>query len=295
MLNSPDRSNTAALVTTYYPDAGTANRVVSLARILDAVLVLDNTGEDGSGSSLEQTLKASCVEFIRQPTNVGVAAALNKAADWARAKGWSWLLTMDQDSEPLPGLIESAGRAWRASPSNQMIGAIGTAAISETINSQAEFVPTTSVITSGTLINLEAWKKVGGFRDDFFIDAVDEEFCLRLQRNGYKVIQATQPGISHVIGRPSNHRLFARTVYTSNHSPARRYYMARNRIRLAFEYFSEQPRWISQYLFYSLKDFCRMLLFEKQRLKKFVATLLGIVDGLRGKMGALQNGWLNEG
>jgi rhamnosyltransferase len=55
-------------------------------------------------------------------------------------------------------------------------------------------------ITSGALTNLDLWKKLDGFDEQMFIDSVDFEYCYRVRKAGYKVIQTDQVQLSHSIG-----------------------------------------------------------------------------------------------
>src|SRR5205823_9651810 len=100
-----------------------------------------------------------------------------------------------------------------------------------------------TVITSGSLINLSIYKELGRFRDDLFIDSVDDEYCMRARDRGFAVIEATTFGIAHEIGKPKIVQLLGKPRSISNHSPVRRYYMARNRTSLAAKYFFRDPAW----------------------------------------------------
>src|SRR6202044_2225279 len=93
-----------------------------------------------------------------------------------------------------------------------------------------------SVITSGSLIPLAVHAAVGAFRDEFFIDYVDSEYCFRARAQGYRVIRTTQPLMSHTIGAPTRHSLLGLSKWTTNHSPDRRYYIARNDTVMLREY-----------------------------------------------------------
>jgi hypothetical protein len=68
--------------------------------------------------------------------------------------------------------------------------------------------------------------------------------------------------------------------------------MTRNRLRLAIDYFADQPRWLARYFFYTLKEYARMLLFERSRRQKIYAVMLGARDALTNKMGPLRNKYL---
>jgi len=48
---------------------------------------------------------------------------------------------------------------------------------------------------------------IGVFREEFFIDRVDFEYCLRAKARGYCVIRTRKPLMSHTIGTPTAHRL----------------------------------------------------------------------------------------
>ena len=81
------------------------------------------------------------------------------------------------------------------------------------------------------------WEHVGGFRDDFFIDHVDDEFCLRVRRAGGRVWRLNKSLIEHRIGDPSRSR------WALNHPPLRWFYMVRNHIWTIRMHFLFDPVW----------------------------------------------------
>jgi rhamnosyltransferase len=293
MSAPPDTTNTAAVVVTYEPDEGLAARLEALSRAVARVVIVDNSVTETARQRTSRVAAATNAELLINSDNMGIGAALNQGASWALAKHFPWLLTLDQDTMPLPNVLAALGAAWGACPFREKAGVVGSRSENGNADSGPEtFAQVVSVITSGSLINLAIWKSIQGFREDFFIDAVDEEYCLRLQREGFAVIEATQCGIRHSVGQPTIHRVFGRQMGVSNHPPTRRYFMTRNRIRLAMEYFADQPAWITRYFFYTIKDVTRMLLLESQRWKKFCAVILGIKDGLLNKLGPLRSRFL---
>ena len=42
------------------------------------------------------------------------------------------------------------------------------------------------------MYNLKIYKQVGLFRDDFFIDYIDTEYCLRIRQQGFNIIVACE-------------------------------------------------------------------------------------------------------
>jgi rhamnosyltransferase len=141
-------------------------------------------------------------------------------------------------------------------------------------------VETVTAITSGSLVSLNAFRAIGGLRDDFFIDCVDHEFCLRARAHGYRVMITSRPVMEHPIGNFTYHRWLGRTVRTSNHPPARQYFMARNLLILAREYAIAEPRFVYAYSRGWIKSVVKLCLFEDRRLAKMKSIVHGCFDGL---------------
>ena len=225
--------------------------------------------------------------FIANDHNLGVATALNQGARKAVNDGAQWLLTLDQDTEPTADLVAQLLAAATAYPRPERVALVGavTHGQNDVRCSDARVVRRRSVITSGSLLSLEAYQRIGPFRDDFFIDMVDAEYSLRAERRGYRVVLACQAHIEHSIGAPSQHRLFGRAVATSNHPAWRRYYLARNRIDVWRANVRYVPGWVVFDVMGHFRDTALMATFENGRGPKLRATLHGTLDGLRGRSG----------
>jgi rhamnosyltransferase len=92
--------------------------------------------------------------------------------------------------------------------------------------------------------------------------------------------------MSHTVGTPTSHKLPWATKWTTNHSPDRRYYIARNDTVLLREYGA--PGGGS----WRLKSFvrcCRLIkriaLYEQDKAPKIHAVWEGWRDGVHGNMG----------
>jgi rhamnosyltransferase len=138
------------------------------------------------------------------------------------------------------------------------------------------------VITSGSLVSLRAYRQLGGFRDEFFMDCVDVEYCLRARAGGFRVLRVSKQLMEHSIGQLTEHRLLWKETGTSNHSPMRRYYMMRNSLILAREYLLKEPGWVVATLWSKVKLTLLVALYEQDRLTKLRYSALGFFDGLMG-------------
>ena len=133
-------------------------------------------------------------------------------------------------------------------------------------------------------MSLEAFEKIGPFREEFFIDRVDYDYSLRAQALGFLVLQMSQVGMTHFIGSRTEHRLGPLTVYTSNHSALRRYYWARNSAVLMREHWSGILFSLAALLFH-LKMAMSIVLFEQGKVTKLKSIVCGYRDALINRLG----------
>ena len=99
------------------------------------------------------------------------------------------MLTLDQDTEVDPNMVGSLCMILSQCHVKESIGIIGSNSRSKhsgrlyiDCTGQAdEFIETKTVVTSGSLMSVSAYEKVGPFREDFFIEGVDLEYCRKLR------------------------------------------------------------------------------------------------------------------
>lgn len=282
------KADVCAVVVTYHPDPGFPDRLGRVRPQVGRVVVVDN----GSSPQAREMLRNAVgpdVELILNDANLGVATALNQGVGRARDWSFQWALTLDQDSVVEPFLVQALLEAYNAFPMKEKVAVVGSNYYDEKRGktlvpespTQPPCLEQTTVITSGSLISVDSYGMVGPFRNDFFIDHVDDEYCLRGRAIGYKVILCRRPVIRHSIGGAVGKRILGRTVWSSNHSAARRYFMARNFLWVARKYFSFRPGWVALRALRHAGFLLLMVLLEKERWGKIESSARGIRDGLR--------------
>jgi rhamnosyltransferase len=288
---APARETICAVIVTHNPDDDLYSRIQKVRPQVANIALVDNGSTDSNVSRLQQL--APNVHIILNPRNEGVARALNQGAHWAAQQGYRWILSLDQDSVVVSHMVDSLALAYHAFPEHNSLAVIGSnytsvangkpgAANRDENNSWGAEVKT--VITSGSLVSLRAFQEIGGFREEFFVDCVDLEYCLRARSRGFHVVMTSEALMQHSIGNLTEHRLPWRTTGASNHSPWRQYFMTRNTLILAREYLGSEPRWVLETLWSRMKSLTLICLFEKQRLSKLAYSSLGVFDALRGKV-----------
>jgi rhamnosyltransferase len=286
------RASVCAVIVTYHP-AGTFP--LHLQRIIPqvgATLVVDN----GSFAyELDNIRPEKTLSVVRNGANLGLARALNIGVERARAAGFDWALLLDQDTRVDADMVDCLLAALASCSDGARVAAVGSrfrdshGLAIESLQRGAQgalWKEVESVITSGSLLSLAAYGVIGPFRDEFFIDHVDTEYCFRARAAGYRVIETVRPLMSHTFGTPTAHRLFGRTTWTTNHSADRRYYMARNNTVMLKEYGTAgRSPWQWKSFVRSLRLAKRIAYFEGDKFAKISAVAQGWWHGLRGRLG----------
>lgn len=213
-----------------------------LPQVHDIVLV-----DNGSGEEVANWVKGwtdGRVHGIYLGANTGIAFAQNRGIELARSLGASHVLLMDHDSIPAPDMVAELYEALQSSPQAAAVGPCYTDGRTSRKNRPflrisglrmqrlgcAGSEPVLNVdhlISSGCLIPMHVLDRVGLMREDFFIDMVDTEWCLRARSAGYQLYGVCQAKMEHALGDvPIS--LFGREFIT--HSPWRHYFHVRNAI-----------------------------------------------------------------
>jgi rhamnosyltransferase len=286
---APETKAICALIVTYNADSGLAARVAAVTNQVGVVTIIDNGSEAASVNDLQVLAERLHVHLILNSRNEGIAAALNQGLRWADEHGYSWVFTLDQDSVVAHDTVETLRGAYEAFSDKGKLAIVASnhrdpvRPIANSVANPAHVDPwreVTAVITSGSLTSVPAYRAIGPFREEFFIDCVDFEYCLRARARGLRVIVASEALIDHSIGRATLHRLPWKVTATTNHPPIRRYYMARNHLLLAREYLRKEPSWTLSAVYSQFKSMILMCLFEKNLSRKLQFVALGVLDGL---------------
>jgi rhamnosyltransferase len=225
-----------AVVVTYFPDSDFADRICKIVKQVSQVVIVDNGSAPCCVDQLKLIADNFSTHLILNSRNEGLAAGLNTGIRWAASQGFQWALTLDQDTTVAPDMVETLVALVDCYSSPERLAVVGSnfrnrfngALFREPSFSTNGFPGTEmiSVLTSGSLTSIPIFQSIGGFRDNFFIDCVDHEYCLRARSRGFHVVLTFKPVMEHGIGHLTAHHLLWRKINTSNHSPVRCYFTA---------------------------------------------------------------------
>lgn len=221
------------------------------------------------------------IEIMENPNNRGIAWALNRLCNISTKEGFSWILTLDQDSVcPSDIILKYQKYLEMGDMLCPRIIDRNAGEISK-INSQ-EYEYVNKCITSGSLLRLKTWNEIGGFDENMFIDGVDFEFCYRAIINNKKIIQINSVCLYHEIGNIKIHHFVGLKVIVKNHSPFRKYYIARNIIYIQRKRKSHIG--IIKALMQEVKLLGIVILYEEQKKDKIKMIIKGTKDGFIQKI-----------
>jgi rhamnosyltransferase len=280
-----------AVITTYRPDVATLGEsLTATAPQVEALLLVAN---DGAPWSCQ--LPAN-VALLRQANNIGLGAAYNLAARWAREQMATHLLLLDQDSIPAsgmvaalmegfqqPGPVAAVGPLWRDSRTREdgFFVRLARWGARKYKPAAGEIVPVDFLISSGSLISLAALADIGPFDESLFIEHVDTDWALRAGAKGYRLYGVADARLDHALGDAalSASPLGLRRRRFFLYKPERNYYLLRNSVALWRRHYAPW-RWIIHDV---RRTFLLMLfyaLFVPPRLARLRSMLRAVRDGL---------------
>lgn len=284
----------AGVVVVFNLNDNIVDNINTYINYLDKLYVVDNSENIDNSKIFSFNNK---IKYIPNKKNLGIAAALNIGAKNATKDGYNWLLTMDQDSsfeknslKKMENFIIEMKKSKEISNLLEVkYDKVALVApfykLDPTYESTLGINFPLMVMTSGNLINLDIYKKIKGFKDWLFIDCVDFDYCLNLKKNGYEIVQLNNAVLNHHLGNNKTYKFLWMKKSSSNHSAIRRYYMVRNRHYIYDMYHEDFPYYCDLEIGRTKREAIKVLLFEKEKIKKIKYMIKGYKDYKNGKKG----------
>lgn len=287
------KNSVAAIVIVFNPSEVVVHNILSYVSGVDKLFIYDNSSY--SNEELFSTIITNInVEYFFNGINEGIAVPLNIIANKCISEGYSWLLTMDQDSTF--GDYFTLGIPDEINNNLDLVGVISPRHITCSnyggFNSELSIGEGVSyaetVMTSGNLINLNAFKTVGGFEERFFIDCVDWDFCIKMSLNHFLIVINNSLPLMHELGEPivGINPITKREKIVYNHGFKRRYYITRNKLLLCEKFMLKKTK-LSLYFLFGLMytDICNIILYESDKKMKLRCYGKGVIDYIRRRWG----------
>lgn len=267
-------------IITYNPEVDKLiNGLSSLYSQVDLIIIFDNGSVNIESLKLALQTYQEKLILIENENNIGIAGGLNKIFECAEKRKYEYVLTLDQDSFCPENLVEQLLKKVA-----EGVGIVcplfrdrNTDIISSGNNNSSKCSEIEKCITSGSITTIQAWKEVHGFDEKMFIDFVDFDFCVRIRKCGYKIIQDNTVILEHEIGHSFSKKIFNRQIIVAEHSPSRNYYIVRN-----FIYYRKKNNIHDKAEMNAmLITIAKMIFFEEDHFKNIISILKGFEDACK--------------
>ncbi|MGQ7945276.1 glycosyltransferase family 2 protein [Flavobacterium sp. WC2509] len=230
--------NIYCVIVCYNPDIKNLFRICQALLFSNTNVILVDNSENGYIKDLS---KDSGVHLINLNENCGIAKAQNIGIRYAIESGAEVLVFFDQDSQIDNDFISSLTSSLKKNqpmvispvfydkncgfrfPSYKL-NSFGLLKIIQTPDNE-DIYSADVIISSGSAVNKEVFDIVGFMNEDYFIDFVDTEWCLRCHSKGVPIFVNPKAKMIHAIGEKSINLYLIRLFV---HGPLRSYYKIRN-------------------------------------------------------------------
>lgn len=260
---------------------------------VDYVIIVDNGSNTDTLKVLKEIENNEYTKVIYNNENLGIATALNRGVKHAIENDFKWIITLDNDSIATDSMVSNMLKEYNNLTENIKKDVVSLFPVykeqafkeekEEEKTEGYEFLLTE--ITSGNMIKAEVFDKIGFYEEKYFIDYVDIEFSLRLASYGYKQIRIKNSILMHRLGDSSKKSILGKDVVYTNHSPIRRYYLARNSFYVWKKYYRIFPKFVIRDIIYFLYKTLLILIFEKDKDNKVKMIFRGLKDSKLNKTG----------
>lgn len=263
-------------IVTYNPNPILFKEVIeAVSKQVGKIYIWDNGSENVT--FIENICQEFNVQLLSSGKNEGIAYGLNRICENALVDGYKWILTLDHDTIVADDYVEKIDLNIKTTigiicPSVKYVGLDTGQRCND-----SQFEEVQACMTSGSIMSLIAWKKVGKFDEWLFIDSVDNDICYKMRKNNYLIVRDAYLKIVHNLGNPNKKRFIFYKYIDYQYPPFRIYYIVRNRIYITSKYWRLNG---IKFVGASLKIIVNAFLssiHSKEKLKSFQK---GIKDGV---------------
>ena len=270
------------VVALYRPRVEEIKNIKRYVDDLDYCYLADDSGEDNEyifKDFIEQS--RGRVEYFANPQNIGLCASVNNAIEKAMDKGADWVLIMNPDGTFSNKAINIYKEYLKKYPSENV------AIIAPTFNIDRH--PKQAGVgnreinyadMTGCLYNIKIMKKIGLFDLKTYFYGLDTEYCMRVKKYGYKIIECSEAVLNHNPAKTCEIKLMGKRIFAYGIDPPKRFYY-----QFRSAYYIHKKYGINWNHFFMLYKMIKVVLFFDNKKEYFKAINLGVSDAQNGYYG----------
>ncbi len=226
----------SSILVTYSPNVSQLKKCVySLLSQVVKIIIVKNSPENLDFSEFSGFSEK--IIQIQLDKNYGIAYAQNRGIEAALASGSEWILLSDQDTVFPENYVESFKKKIEVFGKNKIYvptffnevknqkEPVSISLSKSAVPSGVDAIPVVHAIASGTIFSREVFEKIGGMKENLFIDYVDFEFSWRARNFGIQTLCFPDIEVQHQLG-DSFKKVFGKKI--TLRSKFRYFYILRN-------------------------------------------------------------------
>lgn len=270
----------------YMPKPNEIGNISKYIEELDYCYLLDDSAQDNS--SVVQTLldeHPGIVQYYMNPYNMGLVGSVNNGFRMAIEKGADWVLVMNPDGTFQNNAI-SIFKQYISQNNTDDVGIICPVFNIDRRPKEAGIGvrEVNYPDMTGCLYNTKILSQIGFYDEKTYFYGLDLEYCLRVKKNGYRIIECSEAVLNHKPAETYAVRLFGKTLFKcGKDNPQRYYYQFRSAYYICKKYHSF-------YCFsFHVYKWLKVVLFFDNKKEYFKMINLGIQDAKRGFFGNIKD------
>lgn len=275
-----------ACIITFNPNISQLKKCINAILFqVNKLLIIDNNSRNYQ--DIKKSVEVPKIVFMKNDTNEGLSKSYNKALRHAKELEYNFLLILDQDTICSDNLITEYSK-YTDNAYVCLTPYINhknkdyqdyDCKIHDCARPHGCIEDVKTAINSGTLINLKLLPEDISFNENLFVDCVDWDFYLQLNRKNLEVARVNTTSILVDIGNKTNISIGKYNWFANNYSAFRLKIQSRD-----FAIFLKSN---FKYGFSNIKDHLIsglwiywLVLFEENKLRKIWAIVSGFIQGL---------------
>lgn len=265
------------VVVLYNPSPSEVENINTYREFAEHIVIEDNSSCSNFEMVKDKVGTSEKIDYYSHVENIGLCKALNEGLSRLQEVGCDWGCVFDADSKMQTNIFQIYRDILNSYSDLQSVSVFAP----QHNHARNRVVVYDGVkeikwaMTSGWLINLSIFFKLGGFFDDLFVDGLDMDYCYRARERGYKILECGNAIIEHYPAETREIHILGLKFKYGYSSPQRYMYQSRCLIWLYRRY-----GYFSDFIMYLYKWFKVMFLFDDK--KKFVKSMVqGTKEGNR--------------
>ncbi|ARU93085.1 glycosyltransferase [Tatumella citrea] len=284
----------ASLFILYNPGESELDKIKGYCRKFDTVewIIIDNSKE--KTDFFDNVIGCN---YIHNKNKGGIAGAIARGIE-NTSDNISYVFTFDQDSV-VPDIYFNSMEAFILDKKAKIVC---SNFIDVNSNTYAKFVHlkkfgydvvndsdfTTFAISSGMGISKDFWDEISGVNENYIIDHVDTEICLKAYVRNEVIYINYEICLEHAIGDRRVFKFMGVTLKPNNHNYIRKYYIVRNGTHLSWKYFFKSPGYFYLNVLRIIHEVLCTVLYEEDKARKIKYMMLGFFHSCIGKLGSIK-------